>query len=427
MLKVPIEQIEPGMVLARPVANPEKPDHTLLKAGYEMEADKVARLRAIGVSSIWINYPGLDFLDDVLDTQVISQQQELYSSLKENFNEAQQESLSNIDYRPYVEQMRNLFHSLLAHDNISAAFVNELHGQSNDIYRHCTAVASMAMLIGLRSENQLLKARSNMNAQQAKDLTSLGTGCLLHDMGKTLLPEELQTFRISAMDLGSAEWQKHTEIGYDMLKAGLDPVAAQVIVNHHQHYDGSGFPKRKQLNGTGAPFFPLKGTEIHIFCRIACLANYFDSFRYLPDGRTAPTVVALKRMKKPGYASWFDPELYRIFTKAMPAFSPGEQVTLNDGRNVVVIQVNDDYPCKPIVRPINLDDALSPAAREQKEKQPIAEDKPAEPTAVPAEQQAAQEDAEDKNDPSKFDIDLSQDSRYFIQKVGEFDVSSFLH
>lgn len=423
MLKVPIEQAEAGMVLARPVPNPEKPEHTLLKAGYEMEPDKAARLRAMGISSIWINYPGLDFLDDVLDAQLISQQQELYSSLKENFDKAQQDSLSDIDYKPYVEQMRNLFQRLLSNNNVSAAFISELQGESNDIFRHCTAVASMAILIGLRCENQLLKARPNMNTSQAKDLTALGTGCLLHDMGKITLPDELRTFRISAMDIGCPEWQRHTEVGYDMLKAGLDPVAAQVVVNHHQHYDGSGFPNRKQLNGSGAPFFPLRGHEIHIFCRIACLANYFDSFRYLPDGRVAPTVVALKRMKKPGYAAWFDPEIYRIFTRAMPAFNPGEQVTLNDGRNVVVIQTNDDEPCRPIVRPINLNDALVSAAKEQKEK--------IQPTEQPQTDQPKTEGgdtpAEDTNDPSRNDIDLALDSRYFIQKVGDFDVTNFLH
>ncbi len=421
MLKVPIEHAEPGMILARPIANPEKLDHTLLKSGYELEGDKISRLRSLGINTVWINYPGLDFLDEMLDPKVISEQQELYSSLKDNFDDAQQESLNDIDYKPYVEQMRNLFHSLMNNNNISSAFITELQGQSNDIFRHCTAVASMALLIGLRSENQLLRARPNMAPIQARDLTSLGTGCLLHDMGKIALPEEVQQFHISAMDLGTPEWQSHTEVGYDMLKAGLDPVAAQVIVNHHQHYDGSGFPKRKQLNGAGAPFFTLKGNEIHIFCRIACIANYFDTFRFLPDGRLAPTIVALKRMKKAGYANWFDPEIYKIFTTAMPAFSPGEQVMLNDGRNVVVVSVNDDYPCQPVVRPVDLNNALSPEAKEQKEKQPVPEDQP------PQTKEKTEEENQEEKDPASNDIDLSQDSRYFIQKVGDFDVSKFLH
>ncbi len=421
MLKVPIEHAEAGMVLARPIANPEKPEHTLLKSGYELEADKITRLRSLGIGTIWINYPGLDFLDEMLDPKIISEQQELYSSLKDNFDKAQQESLSDIDYKPYVEQMRNLFHSLMNQNNISTAFIAELQGQSNDIFRHCTSVASMALLIGLRSESQLLRARPNMPVNQARDLTSLGTGCLLHDMGKLVLPEEQQSFHISAMDLGCEQWQGHTEAGFEMLKAGLDPVSAQVIVNHHQHYDGSGFPKRKQLNGVGAPYFALKGNEIHIFCRIACLANYFDSFRFMPDGTTAPTVVALKRMKKPGYASWFDPELYKIFTQAMPAFSPGEQVTLNDGRNVVVVAVNEGCPCQPIVRPIDLKNALSAEAREQKDKQVDAEE-----LSEPVEQEKQDKESEAK-DPAANDIDLSQDSRYYIKKIGDFDVSNFLH
>ena len=425
MLKVSIEQAEPGMVLARAVPNPEKLNHTLLKSGYEMEADKISRLRSLGVSTIWVNFPGLDFIDDILDPKIIDQQQELYSSLKDNFTDAQKESLADIDYKPYILQMGNLFHDLMNSNNISSAFITELQGQSDDVFRHSTAVASMALLIGLRSENQLLKARPNMSQNQATDLTPLGTGCLLHDMGKTMLPEELQNFRISAMDLGNKEWQSHTEVGYDMLKAGLDPLSTQVVVNHHQHFDGSGFPKRKQLNGVGDPYFTLKGKEIHIFCRIACVANYFDSFRYLPDGRVAPTVVALRRMKKPGYAKWFDPEIYKIFTQAMPAFSPGEQVVLNDGRNVVVIEVNEDEPCKPIVRPIDLDKALVPDAKEQKDKRPVPEDQP----KVEGQEDQETENTEDvdPDDPSINDIDLAHSNSLFIQKVGDFDVTNFLH
>ena len=418
MLRVPIEQAEAGMTLARSVPNPEKPEHTLLKSGYEMETDKVSRLKSMGVSNLWVNYPGLDFLDDHLDPKLIEHQQELYSSLKNNFQDAQSESINDIDYRQYVEQMKDLFYYLMNSNNISSAFISELQGQSEDIFRHSTTVASLALLIGMKAEGQLLKARPNMTQAQATDLTSLGAGCLLHDMGKITMPEELQTFHVTAMNLGTEQWQSHTEVGFDMLKAGLDPVAAQVVVNHHQHYDGSGFPKRKQLNGVGDPMFALRGPEIHIFCRIACLANYFESFRYLPDGRVAPTVVALARMKKPGYAVWFDPELYKLFTKAMPAFSLGEQVTLNNGQDVVVVELNEHEPCKPIVRPIDLKKALSPEAAEQKDKQQPEENSP--------EAQKPKDDNDD-GDPSSNDIDLSMRNDLRIQMVGDFDVTRFLH
>ncbi len=421
MLRVPIEQAEAGMTLARSVPNPEKPDHTLLKAGYEMEADKVSRLKSIGVNNLWVNYPGLDFLDDYLDPKLIEHQQELYSSLKDNFQDAQSESINDIDYRQYVDQMKNLFHYLMNAGNISSAFISELQGQSDDIFRHSTTVASLALLIGMKSEGQLLKARPNMPQSQATDLTSLGTGCLLHDMGKISLSEEMQTFHVTAMNLGSPEWQNHTEVGYEMLKAGLDPVAAQIVVNHHQHYDGSGFPKRKQLNGVGDPIFALKGHEIHIFCRIACLANYFESFRYLPDGRIAPTVVALARMKKPGYAKWFDPELYKIFTKAMPAFAMGEQVKLNDGRDVVVVEINEIEPCRPVVRPIDLKNAVSKEASAPKENEQT-EDKPEQEKP-----ESENKKSEPQEDPKSKDIDLSMNNDLYIQMVGDFDVTRFLH
>ncbi len=396
MLRVPIEQTKPGMVLARSVATPNKLDHVLLKAGFELDTDHIQRLKSFNIANVWVIYPGLDFLDELLDPQLIEQQKELHKSLKTQFCEVQEQGLTKIDYNDYVTLMTRMFKTLLS-SNKSSLFVTELQGESEDILLHGIAVASLSLLIGLRLENYLLRTRSNLSMTMALDLTQLGVGALLHDMGKLKLPEELRNFHITAHDMGTREWQKHTEIGLEMIKGGLDACAAQVVLNHHQHYDGSGFPFRKTMPGSDEPNMPLMGDDIHIFCRIACVADRFEGFRYLPDGRKAPTIVALKRMKNPGYVKWFDPTVYRAFTEAMPAFAPGDQVILNNGQTGVVTEINDDEPCRPIVRPIDPDKATRPDQKNS--------------------------EAEDDTN----DIDLMQHPEMHIARIGDFDVTPFLH
>jgi HD-GYP domain-containing protein (c-di-GMP phosphodiesterase class II) len=173
----------------------------------------------------------------------------------------------------------------------------------------------------------------------------------------------------------------------------LDATAGQIIINHHQHFDGSGFPNRRAKPGQTEPTMALSGENIHIFCRIATMVDRFDGFRYLPDGSVAPTVVALKRLRNAGYAGWFDPYVYEAFLSATPAFCIGEQVMLNTGQHAAVVEFNEGAPCRPVVRPIDLKEATNPEAN--------AKELP--------------------------DIDLSKRTDLFIAKQGDFDVSSFLH
>ncbi|MCK4627904.1 MAG: HD domain-containing protein [Sedimentisphaerales bacterium] len=411
MLRVPIEQASAGMVLARSVADPKKPEHILLKAGFELDEDHIKRLRLLHAYSIWVLYPGLDFLDELLDPELLRKQQGLYKSLKEQFADVQEQGLTKIDYNSYTSQMSSLFRQLLQAKNPSSLFVTELQGESDDIFLHGTTVASLAMLIGLRLEAYLVRTRPNLPTSVASDLTQLGVGCLLHDMGKLNLPDEIKNFHITAQNMGEPLWQQHTEIGFEMIRSGLDPIAGQVVLNHHQHFDGSGFPIRKAIPGSDEPVLPLEGEEIHIFCRIACIADRFDGFRHLPDGRIAPNIVALKRMKNPGYSKWFDPIIYEAFTAAMPAFAPGEQIVLNNGQTAVVTEVNEVEPCRPIVRPIDPEKAMNPDSKIKSDAKSDAESN--------AKTDTAPDDIADINLASRRDL--------YIARVGDFDVTSYLH
>ena len=397
MLKVPIEQARPGMILARSVPNPEKPHHTLLKSAYQLDSDLIGRLRALRIPSLWVRYPSLDFLDDVLDPETTRHQQEIYASLKQQFSASQQISLAKVNYAVYLGQVSLLFQRILDTRLNSSTFINELHGQADDVLLHGTTVAYLALLLGMKLDAYIIRERPRVPAHLAMDLTQLGVGCLLHDIGKLQLPPELRSFRLSAQDRGDPLWQQHTEAGFDMVQGGLDPTAAQVVLNHHQHFDGSGFPARSAQPGISDDLIPLKADQIHIFCRIAALADRFDGFRKTPDGKTVPTIIALKRLQKPGYKKWFDPLIFNAFLETVPAFTPGDQVQLNDGQPAVVIETNDRKPCRPVVRPIDPQLAQNP-------------DQP------PPSQEACHQD-----------IDLAIRSDIFIEKIEGYNITKYLY
>ncbi|MBN2209913.1 MAG: HD domain-containing protein [Sedimentisphaerales bacterium] len=395
MLRVPIQQARGGMVLARSVPNPQQPQQMLLKAGFELDSDSITRLKTLRIFSLWVQYPSLDFLDELIDPEIIRKQQKLYGALKSRFEENQEWSLAKLEYSEYVSQMTAFFSRLLSH-NKSAIYIDELQGEDEDVFVHGVAVATMAMMTGMKLEGYLLHERPRIPPHQATDLTYLGVGCLLHDIGKLSLPEELRKFHLTGHDRGCPEWQKHTEAGFEMIHGGLDRIAAQVVLNHHQHFDGSGFPGRRHDGFTPAPT-PLSGHDIHVFCRIASIADRFEGFRHLPDGSLAPNVVALSRLRKSGYRKWFDPQVFEAFMFTVPPFAPGDQVELNDGQLVVVTELNDCDLCRPVVRPIDPDAACS------KERPQKTED--------------------DKSQ----DINLALRGDLYIAKVGDFDICKYLY
>jgi putative two-component system response regulator len=81
-------------------------------------------------------------------------------------------------------------------------------------------------------------------------------GVLLHDIGKIGIPDELLR---KPGQLSQSEWllmQRHPEIGSRILSSiKFLKEAAQLVLHHHEQYDGNGYPQR------------LKGSEINLGAR----------------------------------------------------------------------------------------------------------------------------------------------------------------
>jgi putative two-component system response regulator len=77
-------------------------------------------------------------------------------------------------------------------------------------------------------------------------------GCLLHDVGKIGVPEQILG---KPGPLTEDEWivmRRHPEAGADVIRPlGLAPIVEQIVLHHHERWDGSGYPDG--LSGEGIP------------------------------------------------------------------------------------------------------------------------------------------------------------------------------
>ncbi len=172
----------------------------------------------------------------------------------------------------------------------------------------------------------------------AADMLELGLGAMLHDIGKTLLPERTRhrddTFSATEARL----YEEHVAHGVSLgRKMGLSASALLVIAQHHEHADGSGFPLGLNADRMTAP------------ARIVSLVNRYDTLcnPHLP-GRALTPHEALSLLFAQG-KNKFDTAILGGFIKMMGVYPAGSLVQLTDDRYAMVVGVNSSRPLKPRV------------------------------------------------------------------------------
>lgn len=127
-------------------------------------------------------------------------------------------------------------------------------------------------------------------------LEELEYGAMLHDVGKIDMPTEILC---KPAPLDDAEWdvmRTHPQVGYDLVRklphlAG----AAEIVLAHHEAFDGSGYPHG------------LKGKNIPLTARILTIADSYDSMTHPHTQRPAmPPAMAVREIERCS-GSQFDP------------------------------------------------------------------------------------------------------------------------
>lgn len=210
----------------------------------------------------------------------------------------------------------------------------ELTGLKNyDEYTfyHSANVAILSLALG-----------STINSD-SRFLQSLGTGALLHDIGKMTI--DLETLNKPG-PLTSAEWEavkSHPITGARQAAKipGLDKSALVIIFEHHMRYDGNGYPtvvsRRRQ----------------HLVSRIVAVADAFDAMtsRRTYSAARSQSEAMLVLARSADFA--VDPVLTRLFTSILGIYPPRSVVRLSDGSVGIVVRPSENDMLKPVVKVIS--------------------------------------------------------------------------
>lgn len=355
MLRVPTYQARPGMCLAMEVFHPRR-GNILLKQGFTLDANLIRKLDELGVHELWIAFPGAEEIRRFISPSIQQQRSQLVSKIADLFGEIQKDKASRmeLDFTVYRRAVRDLIEELVT-DAAAASYISEASGSGACDLRHSTEVCFISLLLGLKLQDYIVHERSRLSASEAKNIGGLGLGAMLHDIGYLSIDDRARSRYLRTRDESNLDWQLHVSLGHKLVSGSIKPSAAGVILQHHQYADGSGFPREIE-DEDGEPR-GLRKHEIHVFARIACVANHFDRLHRLGDGTIQPRVRVLRDMMLGPWRSRFDPVVLAALPAVVPPFPPGSLVTLSDGDRAIVVDWDPSEPCRPTVQHVAGDES----------------------------------------------------------------------
>lgn len=163
--------------------------------------------------------------------------------------------------------------------------------RDSETENHCERVAAY-----------VLKLAGASGVHDEDQLRDIKWGAYLHDIGKIGIPDAILLKPGKLSKAEKAIIETHPELGYRLLRTiQFLEGAAELVLNHHESYDGRGYPRG------------LQGEEIPLSARLFAVADTMDAMTSDRAYRKALPFEAVRKELKRLSAAQFDPQVVEIF------------------------------------------------------------------------------------------------------------------
>lgn len=322
MRKVRVERVLSGVKLGKAIFTPD--GRILLDQGIELKESYLDKIREFGISEIYVedeisqDIEVRDVICDKTRTEAKSLIKELFS--RHSFTVA-------FDFEQVKALVERIIDEILANEDLLVN-LSDIRLVDDYTFEHSVNVCTLSAIIGVGL------------GYSHGQLTDLGVGALLHDIGKLKIPDEIlkKPYQLTAEEF--EEIKKHTVYGYELLKNNgrVSALSSFIAFSHHERFDGSGYPMQ------------LKGDSIHECARIVAVADVYDALtsdrvyrKSLKAHEVFDYITALG-------SHHFDQKAVDSFIKYIAVYPVGTGVMLSTREKGLVVRVNKSLPTRPVVR-----------------------------------------------------------------------------
>lgn len=180
--------------------------------------------------------------------------------------------------------------------------LNELvEAVSDETGKHIRRISKMAKLMAYHHPSL-----------SDEDAELISHAAPMHDIGKMMVPQAV-LHKPGKLTEDEFEIMKtHTTAGYDLLKGSkrrLIQYASIIAHEHHERWDGSGYP-----NG-------ISGNDIHVYARVVSVMDVFDALTHKRCYKDAWSIDDALEYIKSKRGTQFDPDLVDLFIKHADEFT----------------------------------------------------------------------------------------------------------
>ncbi|AEG60820.1 HD-GYP domain-containing protein [Desulforamulus ruminis] len=310
MRRVRIFALEPGQKVGRTIYS--SMGETLLEAGVTLTPKYINTLIKMGIPYIYID-DGL--LTDMVvdDTVSLETRMAAVQQVKNILLETKESGRLVIKPEAIYSTVRNFTDQLLSNKSLMVNLV-DLRTQDDYTFAHSVNVCILSLMVGI-----------TLNFSR-EALALLGIAALLHDLGKVNIPDRILNKPANLTPEEYEIMRKHTLYGYEIIQSakGFDATTAVIALQHHECYDGSGYPQG------------ISGEAFLEMAQIVGIADKFDALTANRIYRKAFPAHEAYEMCAASGNFLFKANIVKAFLQNIAAYPSGSLVELNTGEFAVV-------------------------------------------------------------------------------------------
>lgn len=324
MEKIKVSDLQPGMKVQKHIF--DRFGKLLLAEGTILKPQHIRKLELYGVEGITIdnNVPVNIEALNMQTTESDVLYQEAFNAIKDVLSKVR--NAHSIDTKVIAEVVENIVDKIVK-DTQTFLRLSSIRDMDNYTYLHSIDVCIYSIIMG--------KSLGLDN----KNLLKLGLGAILHDIGKGKIPAEI-LFKPGPLTEEEFDIMKsHTTYGYEIISGNpnLDSTTANIALQHHERWDGRGYPGHLREKG------------INIFARIVTICDIYDALtaNRVYRGRILPHEAAEYIVNNNGIIS--DPALTKYFVQNVAIYPVGATVLLSTGEIGKVSEIHSSAPLRPVI------------------------------------------------------------------------------